>query len=340
MDYGPHSKPLRNHDLRKSVPAPAVYVRLLLDRFGSTPELRQRLLLGTDVDENRIQLPGAEVSLFSFISFGKNLIDVVGEEWPLESFRIWTTPTHGALEVAARSAPTIGDGLQILQEYGHVRGPYLILDLYRTRKATALRFSTSIASCFETAKALSTTAMLSAVAMLEPMLESPSDDIEIRFHWGVPRSHERMVKMIAQRMSFNQPHCELVLPNHVCARASPYLDQSLLKAALASLDQDARRLREANNLALQIDNLLNICSGGRMSAQEVARQLAVSRRTLVRRLAEHGMTFRTIQDQNLKLRAFKMLKDGKLTRSQMAERLGFQDPTSFSRACRRWFQAD
>jgi AraC-like DNA-binding protein len=32
-----------------------------------------------------------------------------------------------------------------------------------------------------------------------------------------------------------------------------------------------------------------------------------------------------------------MRATGKLNREQMAEALGFEDPTSFSRACRRWF---
>jgi len=33
-----------------------------------------------------------------------------------------------------------------------------------------------------------------------------------------------------------------------------------------------------------------------------------------------------------------MLAARKLSRDEMAEALGFEDPTSFSRACRRWFK--
>jgi AraC-like DNA-binding protein len=42
-------------------------------------------------------------------------------------------------------------------------------------------------------------------------------------------------------------------------------------------------------------------------------------------------------DNNLKQRASEMINDGKLSRIEMAEALGYQDATSFSRACRRWF---
>jgi AraC-like DNA-binding protein len=42
-------------------------------------------------------------------------------------------------------------------------------------------------------------------------------------------------------------------------------------------------------------------------------------------------------DAELKSRARAMIDEDKLSRSEMAEALGFDDPTSFSRACRRWF---
>jgi AraC-like DNA-binding protein len=39
----------------------------------------------------------------------------------------------------------------------------------------------------------------------------------------------------------------------------------------------------------------------------------------------------------LKSRAANLLRHAKLSRDEIAERLGYRDPTSFSRACRRWF---
>jgi AraC-like DNA-binding protein len=42
-------------------------------------------------------------------------------------------------------------------------------------------------------------------------------------------------------------------------------------------------------------------------------------------------------DAELKARARGLLDEGRLSRTEMADALGFDDPTSFSRACRRWF---
>jgi AraC-like DNA-binding protein len=75
-----------------------------------------------------------------------------------------------------------------------------------------------------------------------------------------------------------------------------------------------------------------------LSEDVAARELGISRRTLVRRLSDSGTSFRALLDTDLKGRAEQMLAAGKMSRREMAEALGFEDPTSFSRACRRWFK--
>jgi AraC-like DNA-binding protein len=69
----------------------------------------------------------------------------------------------------------------------------------------------------------------------------------------------------------------------------------------------------------------------------VARLTGVSRRTLVRRLAEAGVGYRELVDAELRGRAERLLRNGGQTRARIAEELGYTDPGSFYRACRRWF---
>lgn len=72
------------------------------------------------------------------------------------------------------------------------------------------------------------------------------------------------------------------------------------------------------------------------SAIDTAKQLAVSERTLHRRLAEQGLAFGTILDQVRQQRACDLLQRSMLTVEQIADMLGFQEPASFSRAFKRW----
>ena len=219
----------------------------------------------------------------------------------------------------------------------HPRCPYLVLPLQRKQKITALKFETQYVERAETAQAMTVTALLSAAAMIGALVDDPASEIELHFPWPHPRYYPRKKTLVANTLRFDQPHCAMVLSNETCRKKSPYSDQSLLATALAALERGSHRLSNASTLTLKIDDLLRASPSGRLSQDEIARELAMSTRTLVRRLTESGMTFRSILNESQKHRAKEMIEEGRLSRSEMAERLGFQDPTSFSRACRRWF---
>jgi len=323
----------------KSVPAPAGYFRLLLRQF-TTPALRAALFEGLDVDEETLSRPGAEVTLHSYFVLSSNLQRHIGEDWPLKALSVWGTATQGALDVAVRSAATVGEGLEILARYGHVRGPYLDLRLVRDRKHTTLTLSSTSPITEPVIRAMNTTAVLSAKSMLEPVLEDAKDKVVYRFSGRAPPYADRLREALGGIVVFEQRLDAIAVPNEVCAQASPYSDAALLATALAELDAGARRIKDEDRLPLRIQQMLKRRRRGRLSEEEVAGELGLSRRTLVRRLADSGTSYRAMLDANLRERARLMLDEGKRTRAEMAEVLGFADPTSFSRACRRWFKTE
>lgn len=73
-----------------------------------------------------------------------------------------------------------------------------------------------------------------------------------------------------------------------------------------------------------------------LSAGEAARRLALSERTLHRRLAEEGTRFSTVIDDARYRRARELLADRRKTIETIAFDVGFAEPSSFSRAFKRW----
>jgi AraC-like DNA-binding protein len=73
------------------------------------------------------------------------------------------------------------------------------------------------------------------------------------------------------------------------------------------------------------------------SLVQVARRLRLSPRTLVRRLGARGTSFRDLVAEHRRRRAAELLLQPELSIGEIAERLGYRDPTNFARACRRWF---
>ncbi|MCE9523385.1 MAG: AraC family transcriptional regulator, partial [Alphaproteobacteria bacterium] len=298
------------------------------------------LLAGSDIDDAAFNEPGSEVTLFSFVSVSENLCRVVGEEWPLDAMAVWSSAMQGALEVATRSAATVGQGVDILARFGHVRGPFLALRTKRDKTKTSLILTCTVSMSKAAQRATSETAVLSAKSMLDQILEGFTAGIEYHFPWATPNYAERMCAVLAGTVKFNQPHCAIVLPNALCDRPSPFADAALLSTATAELEHAADRIHGNDTLQVRVERLLKRRRTGRLSEEEAAKELGLSRRTLVRRLSANGTTYRKILDANLRMRAQHLLTQRKLSRPEMAEALGFQDPTSFSRACRRWFKTE
>lgn len=64
---------------------------------------------------------------------------------------------------------------------------------------------------------------------------------------------------------------------------------------------------------------------------------AMSERTIARQLAAHGTSFHTIVDEERRHRAAILINDPSLSLAEVAERLGFNDMSSFGRSFRQWF---
>jgi AraC-like DNA-binding protein len=75
---------------------------------------------------------------------------------------------------------------------------------------------------------------------------------------------------------------------------------------------------------------------GSPSLEAVARRLAVSSRTLQRRLAEHGTTWSAELDSARQRRARLDHQDGAASMTRLARQLGYAGPRSARRALRRW----
>ena len=76
--------------------------------------------------------------------------------------------------------------------------------------------------------------------------------------------------------------------------------------------------------------------GQRPAAQVVAKQLAMSTRSLQRLLKEHGTSFRAVLDQVRSEHARGYLSSTAFSDSEISFLLGFEDPNSFYRAFRSW----
>ncbi|KGD64503.1 AraC family transcriptional regulator [Alcanivorax nanhaiticus] len=87
-----------------------------------------------------------------------------------------------------------------------------------------------------------------------------------------------------------------------------------------------------------VSNLLrDLLPQGRVTVTQVADCMAMSRRTLQRRLNESGTSFQKVLDDTRQNMALRYLRDSQLQVTQLSDLLGYADLSAFSRAFSRWF---
>lgn len=116
--------------------------------------------------------------------------------------------------------------------------------------------------------------------------------------------------------------------------ADPYLNKMLIAYCEEAL---AQRKKRAGSLQADVENaIVPLLPHGKAKADEVARQLHLSRRTFARRLASEDLTFSEILGALRIDLAKRYLADQSLSISQIAWLLGYKEVGAFSHAFRRW----
>lgn len=312
----------------------AAYARALVSRFGVVATERAALLEGTLLDERTLAAAGAEIDLNAFMRLLENVTRAHGEEWPLQAGQVWSNAMQGALDVAARSAPTLGDAFDVLGKYGKARGPYLAVERGRTKAAQRVIIHRDTAVNDAAWRAVSYAVALSVHAELAQLCDGALQG-RVTFPWPAPPFVERLRALVGLEVQFDAPHFMIEIPAALCARPSPFADPALHASAIAELE----RMVPAGDGPIVSDVVRIVVSRlpERIGEAEAARALGLSRRSLVRRLSRAGASYRALLDEALRARAKALLARTDLTRADMAAALGYADPTSFSRACRRWF---
>jgi AraC-like DNA-binding protein len=116
--------------------------------------------------------------------------------------------------------------------------------------------------------------------------------------------------------------------------ADPHLSDILARYCEETL---ASRQRARGSLRVRVENVIApLLPHGKPQAQVIARKLNMSPRTLARRLADEGLSFASVLDEMRRELALRYLTDAKLSISQVAWLLGFQEAGALTHAFRRW----
>ena len=245
---------------------------------------------------------------------------LVGGAVPFGSF--------GLTDHLVGAAPTLGDGLRALADYFRLVSPVsrlVLADGWVWIENDAAGPATAVSDAF-------TLAVIAA--RFQPQVRGP-EEVRLTYPEAVPAAlfeavFGAPVRLGAARSGLRPPPEAWTAP---LDRPDPALHATL--AALADrADVRAYAARPtAYAVRLRLPDALASGAGG---VGAMADALHLSRRTLQRRLAAEGTRYGDLVDAYRRDEAARLLERGAAV-GDVADRLGYTEPTSFTRAFRRWY---
>ena len=320
---------------------PSTYTRLLLRRWPSEADA---LLAGTG-------LSGGAVSHAPHITAAQQLQVLrnaaqLGDrpDWALDFGRQLNIHSHGPLGFAAVSAPTLGEGCDVLAQFARIRSPYLDVESLRTDQHLVLKFDTGLYP-LESSELPTIEILLQVAASFADAVLGGSAVDTLLWVSQPPPPHAPLYKRYFRaHVEFNAAFSGILLPASLKALPCPLHDEKTYHASLA-------RCREALDAVLSPDDVVarathwmaahfdQIAARGHAVSQPRLEQLAsalhVSPRTLIRQLTENGTSFTELREAQQLAIAQRLLADARYSVNEVGGLIGYGDAANFGRAFRR-----
>jgi AraC-like DNA-binding protein len=136
---------------------------------------------------------------------------------------------------------------------------------------------------------------------------------------------------------FGRAHNRLHFPRAMFDEPLPQADRHTLEMCMAQCDVLMQSSESRRGITALVRSKLFRDSGVFPTLPAVADELDVHPRTLRRRLAEEGTSFRALLNEARSTVAVDLLRNVGLTVEEVSTRLGYTEVSTFSHAFRRWY---
>jgi AraC-like DNA-binding protein len=179
---------------------------------------------------------------------------------------------------------------------------------------------------------------LAAIAqVMTESLGSPVPFTAVEFAGPLPESGDDAARAaLGVTPGYGSPVTVASWPAELLQHRLPQASETSVAMCRQQCHTLLERRRQRTGVALRVREQLTSIDGAPHTIATVARRLAMSERTLRRRLAEEDTTFRELADEVHRMLAEELLATGALTVEDIALRLGYAESTSFIAAFKRW----
>lgn len=181
-------------------------------------------------------------------------------------------------------------------------------------------------------------AALTGFAMNMRRFAGPQFAIEfVSFRHSCRGDQSRYAALFGSPVHFDADRDVIAVRPEILDLSNRLGDEAVSNFLTGHLETEFQSLKDDTSLGdTLVHRLTPNLSNGLPQAASVAREMGMSERTLYRRLAEDGLTFREVVGRAQSALAQEMLRESNASIAEVAFLTGFSEQSTFTRAFKRW----
>jgi AraC-like DNA-binding protein len=297
-------------------------------------------LAGTHITAAQLGDPTAEVTAGQELALVTNLVRAVGDRsgLGLEAGLRYGLHVYGIFGFAVLSSATLREGIAVAERFRELA--YALVDVHSEPVDGEVWIVLEGASTPAAARRYAIERDAAAITLMQrELFAEPVPLARVTLEFPEPAEPAEVAayeRAFGVRPQFGAPRNTLVIDagllDLALPRASEFAAAQCQAQCQVLLDRRHQRLGVAGRVRSELLRDQREMAG----EDQVAAALNVGTRTLRRRLATEGTSFRAIVTETRGLLAQELLETGQLTIEQVADRLGYADASSFIHAFTRW----
>ena len=244
--------------------------------------------------------------------------------------------SHGFLGFAAMSAPNLQDAIQLMLKYFKTRTHALEVYFYIEQDQAVIKIEEAV--LLEDLLPFIIETMFSS---LYPTTNSVLGDIdesqvEVRLSYPKPEYAEKYQSNLPIKLSYDRSCNEIRFPVSLLQQSLVFSDPTNSKLAESECEKQLELTEDYESILAKVRRLLTQNPGHFPNLEKVAEECNTSPRTLKRRLKMINTSYQEILDNARKRIAVDHLANTSKTVDEIAGLLGYNDPSNFGRAFKKW----
>jgi AraC-like DNA-binding protein len=299
---------------------------------------RKTMLSASGIRSSMLGHPDNLVTVDQFTALCREALARCGDDTlGLEYGRRLKFTTHGSLSQAAISCDNLEQGLSVLIKYFRIRFAYMDLSFFVENDDAVIQLE--LAHGIEDLYRFNVEVVVASLMDVNLLLFGRQLVGKGRclLNFPKPAGGSAYEALFGGQVEFDSGVNQLRFHKKFLDLPLSLSNPVTRRVAEAECEKEMRSIEAATSVAVRVGRILESVRVGRLpSLDDVAEQMGLSPRTLRRQLATENVRFQQLQDDIRHQRALELLQQSELSIDEIADTLGYSDPSNFGRAFRKW----